>query len=57
MGFEQLLNIYKYNKEQEEIGREEELAECPEDCYPLQINSRGQKSCPICGRIWNEGLY
>jgi len=55
MGFETLLNIIKHNKEQAEIDKEEAMnpTNCP-DCYwPLDENSKGQKSCPICGRIFN----
>jgi len=54
MGFEQLINIAEYNKEQEEIGREEELTECPYDAWPLDIKSKGEKSCEICGRVWSR---
>ena len=55
MSFEQLKNIRDYNIEQERLSREEELTECPYDAWPLNINSRGEKSCPICGRVY-EGL-
>jgi len=52
MSFETLKNIIDWNKEQEEIAREEELTECPYDAWPLQVNSKGDKSCEICGRVW-----
>ncbi len=54
MGYEQLLNIIKYNIEQELIGREEKEnpTVCPVDGWPLKINSRGEKSCPFCNGFW-----
>lgn len=54
MGFETLLNTIKENKEQTELDKQEEMnpTECPEDCWPLSVNDKGEKSCPICGRIW-----
>uniref|UniRef100_A0A6M3IPI6 Uncharacterized protein n=1 Tax=viral metagenome TaxID=1070528 RepID=A0A6M3IPI6_9ZZZZ len=54
MGFEQLINIAEYNREQERIGEElaREPTECPYDEWPLDINSKGERSCPICERIW-----
>lgn len=54
MGFETLKNIIEYNKEQEIIGRDEAMnpTECPYDEWPLNIDSQGNKSCPICGRVW-----
>jgi len=54
MGFETLKNIIDFNKQQEELGRQEEMnpTECPWDAWPLDINSKGAKSCPICGRVW-----
>lgn len=54
MGFETLKNIIEYNKEQEELGKEEAMnpTMCPDDWWPLQVNSKGEKSCEICGRIW-----
>jgi len=43
-----------YNKEQEELGREEAMnpIECPLCGGALDENSDGEKSCPMCGRIW-----
>ena len=54
MGFETLKNIIEYNKLQEEIGKQEVMnpAECPDCAWTLNINNKGEKSCPICGRIW-----
>ena len=54
MGYETLKNMIDYNKEQEEIGKQEamELTECPDHAWPLDVNSKGEKSCPIDGRIW-----
>ena len=54
MGFETLLNIIKENKEQEELAKQEEMdpTECPECGYPLDVNSKGRKSCIMCG--WSK---
>ncbi len=54
MGFETLKNIIDFNKEQAEIDKEiaQNPIECPDDAWELDINSKGQRSCPICGRIW-----
>ena len=54
MGFETLRNIIKYNKEQEELGKQEAInpTECPDDAWPLKENSKGKKSCPFCERVW-----
>jgi uncharacterized Zn finger protein (UPF0148 family) len=54
MSFEQLKNIIDANKVQAEIDREIERnpTECPDDAWPLSVNKRGEKSCPICGRVW-----
>ena len=54
MGFETLKNIIEFNKEQLEIEKQEELnpTECPYDAWTLKENSKGEKSCEICGRIW-----
>ncbi len=54
MSFETLLNIIKQNKEQVELDKQEAMnpTECPYDAWPLNENSKGEKSCPICGRIW-----
>jgi len=54
MGFETLKNIIEYNKLQEELGKQEaiEPTECSEDAWPLNVNSKNERSCPICGRVW-----
>jgi len=54
MSFDQLKNILEQNKERAELDYLEAMnpTECPDDAWPLNENSRGQKSCPICGRIW-----
>ena len=54
MGFETLQNIIDYNKEQAILDEQEAMnpTECPDDAWPLQVNSKGEKSCEICGRIW-----
>jgi hypothetical protein len=53
MSFEQLQNIIDFNNEQAKIPDEDlENNLCPFDAWELDINSKGQKSCPICGRIW-----
>jgi uncharacterized Zn finger protein (UPF0148 family) len=53
MGYETLKNIIDFNKAQPSIEAEA-LAknECPDCAYPLKVNSRGQKACPICERIY-----
>lgn len=54
MGFETLLNIIKENKEQAILDEQESMnpTECPDHAWPLNVNSKGEKSCPIDGRIW-----
>ena len=55
MSFETLKNIIDFNKEQAElhpIDEDLENNQCPYDYWPLDINSEGYRSCPICGRIW-----
>jgi hypothetical protein len=55
MSFEQLKNIIDFNKEQAKlhpIDEDLENNQCPYDYWPLDENSKGYKSCPICGRIW-----
>jgi len=55
MSFEQLKNIIDFNKEQTKLHPIDEDLEnnlCPYDAWELDINSKNQKSCPICGRIW-----
>ena len=55
MSFEQLKNIIDFNKEQANLHPKDEDLEnnlCPYDYWPLDENSKGEKSCPICRRIW-----
>lgn len=55
MGFETLKNIIEQNKERESnLNEDEDLtnSQCPYDYWPLDINSKGERSCPICGRVW-----
>lgn len=55
MGFETLQNIINFNREQahlHQVDQELESNLCPYDAWNLDINERGEKSCPICGRIW-----
>ena len=54
-GFEVLKEIIKFNKEQEQLGKEEEdnpTSLCPYCVWELDINGNGEKACPICERIW-----
>lgn len=39
-------------KEEVEDKEPEEITECPYCAWELKVNSKGQKACPICGRIW-----
>ncbi len=59
MGYEQLKNMAEFNREQEIIGREEALnpTVCPWDEWPLSINSRDERSCPICEMVWSGGIW
>jgi len=53
MSFEQLKNIIDFNKEQAKLPDDDlENNLCPYDAWPLKENSKGEKSCEICGRIW-----
>jgi len=52
MSFEQLKNIIEFNREQETLAREEEITICPYCVWPLDVNSKGEKSCPICERYF-----
>jgi len=55
MGFETLKNIIDYNKEQAELHRVDQELEnnlCPDCAWELHENSKGEKSCEICERIW-----
>jgi hypothetical protein len=56
MGYESLKNIIDWNKEQanlHQVDQELENNTCPFDTWELDINSKGERSCPICGRIFN----
>jgi len=58
MSFEQLKNILDWNKENEvnhPIDEDLENNMCPYDAWPLNENSEGKRSCPICGMIWHGG--
>ena len=55
MGFETLKNIIDFNREQARLHPQDEDLEndiCPYDAWPLDVNEKGEKSCPICGRVW-----
>jgi ribosomal protein L37AE/L43A len=52
MGYETLKNIIDSNKEQAELEKQEIInpTQCPICAYTLiQENSKGEKSCEICG--------
>jgi len=49
-GLKNILEINRAQKSSEEEDLENNL--CPYDYWNLDINSKGEKSCPICGRIW-----
>ncbi len=54
MDFKGIVETIKWNKSQPTIEEESlENNECPEDMWPLKINEKGQKSCPVCGRIFS----
>jgi len=59
VGYETLANMIEYNKEMEELGREEAMnpTECPLCGGGLDENSRGEKSCPMCEIIWSGGSW
>ena len=59
MGYETLKNIIDFNKEQEELGKEEAMnpTECPWDAWTLNEDSQGNKSCPVCGRIFSGNSW
>jgi len=55
MGFETLKNIIDFNKEQAELHQVDQELEndlCPYCAWELDINSKGERSCPICERIY-----
>jgi len=48
---ESLKDMLKFNREQESVKQEAlENDECPYCAWTLKTNSKGDKSCPICGR-------
>jgi hypothetical protein len=53
-GFEILLAIKEENRLQALADAEIERnpTDCPECDWPLSTNSRGNKACPMCGRLW-----
>ena len=53
MGFEQLKNIIDSNRELAELQKQEDMnpTKCPVCDYRLDVNSKGEKSCLICGWI------
>ena len=54
MGYETLKNIIEANKEQALLDEQEAMnpTTCENCAWELDINSKGERSCPICGRIW-----
>ena len=54
MGFETLKNIIEANKEQAILDEQETMYPviCPYCIWTLDINSKNEKSCKICGRIY-----
>ena len=53
MSFEILKNILKENRAQKSVEEEAlENNECPEDGFALKTNSKGERSCEFCGRIY-----
>ena len=53
MGTETLKNIIEFNKAQPSV-EEEALAnnECPYDGFSLKTNSKGERACEFCGRLY-----
>jgi len=54
MGFETLKNIIEFNKQQAILDEQEAMnpTECPDCAWTLKENSKGEKSCEICGMVW-----
>ena len=53
MSLENLKQIIEFNKSQKTVDQEElDNGLCPDCDWPLDVNKKGEKSCPICGRIW-----
>ena len=56
MSFETLKNIIEFNKSQKTVEEEAlENNECPYDGFSLKTNSKGERSCEFCGRIYKGG--
>ena len=56
MSFETLKNILKENREQKTVEEDAlENNECPYDGFALKTNSKGERSCEFCGRIYKGG--
>ncbi len=54
MDFNGLLETLKRNREQPTIEEEAlQNNECPYDAWNLKVNERGERTCPVCGRIWD----
>ena len=55
MGFEILKQIKEENQLYAEEEEEEQRnpTECPDCAWPFDINTNGDKSCSICGRVWH----
>lgn len=58
MDFEGILETLKRNREQPS-SEEEDVDDnrCPHDDWPLKVNSKGQKACPVCGRVWEGAIW
>ena len=53
---EQLKNWMDWNREQKSVEEEAlENNECPYDGFSLRTNSKGERSCEFCGRIYKGG--
>jgi len=55
MSFGTLQNIINFNRGQAALHLKDEDLEnniCPYDDWPLNENEKGEKSCPVCERIW-----
>ena len=59
MGFETLKNIIESNREQAILDEQEAMnpTECPDCAWTLNEDSNGNKSCPVCGRIWGSSRW
>ena len=53
MGFETLKNIIEFNKAQKPADEEDvENNLCPYCAWELDVNSKNERSCPMCERIY-----